>query len=54
MRNQRDLVKASFERTYPRDVYPRRVVVDTRTPGRPAPGVVIGASQRRARTGVNR
>jgi hypothetical protein len=32
MRNQRDLVKASLERTYPRDVYPLRGVVDTRAP----------------------
>jgi hypothetical protein len=34
MRNQRDLVKASLERTYPRDVYPLRGVVDIRTPAR--------------------
>jgi hypothetical protein len=34
MRDQRDLVKASLERTYPRDVYPLRGVVDTRTPVR--------------------
>jgi hypothetical protein len=32
MRHQRDLVKASLERTYPRDVYPLRGVVDTRAP----------------------
>jgi hypothetical protein len=32
MRDQRDLVKASLERTYPRDVYPLRRVIDTRTP----------------------
>jgi hypothetical protein len=34
MRNQRDLVKASLQRTYPRDVYPLRPVVDIRTPVR--------------------
>jgi hypothetical protein len=34
MRNQRDLVKASLERTYPRDVYPLRRVIDIRTPVR--------------------
>jgi hypothetical protein len=32
MRDQRDLVKASLERTYPRDVYPLRGVVDIRAP----------------------
>jgi hypothetical protein len=32
MRNQRDLVKASLERTYPRDVYPLRGVIDIRAP----------------------
>jgi hypothetical protein len=34
MRDQRDLVKASLERTYPRDVYPLRGVVDVRAPVR--------------------
>jgi hypothetical protein len=32
MRHQRDLVKASLERTYPRDIYPLRRVVDIRAP----------------------
>jgi hypothetical protein len=32
MRDQRDLVEASLERTYPRDVYPLRRVVDIRAP----------------------
>jgi hypothetical protein len=36
MRNQRDLVKASVERTYPRDVNPLRGVIDTRAPRRRA------------------
>lgn len=31
MRDQRDLVKQSLERTYPRDVYPLRKVVDGRS-----------------------
>jgi hypothetical protein len=30
MRNQRDLVKASLERAYPRDVYPLRGITDVR------------------------
>jgi hypothetical protein len=34
MRDQRDLVKTSLERTYPRDVYPLRGVIDTRAPVR--------------------
>jgi FtsX-like permease family len=32
MRNQRDPVTASLERTYPRDVYPLRGVIDIRAP----------------------
>jgi hypothetical protein len=47
MRNQRDLVKASLERAYPRDVYPLRGVTDVRTPVRRPNGVVtrMGASR---------
>jgi hypothetical protein len=34
MRDQRDLVKASLARTYPRDVYPLRGVIDIRAADR--------------------
>jgi hypothetical protein len=34
MRDQRELVKASLERTYPRDVYPLHGVIDIRAPVR--------------------
>jgi hypothetical protein len=34
MPDQRELVKASLERTHPRDVYPLRGVIDVRAPVR--------------------